>query len=63
MPRVSVIVTCYRQGRYVGDCLDSIAAQTYRDFELLVYDDESGDDPLWSCRPGWTGPTSRPGWS
>jgi glycosyltransferase involved in cell wall biosynthesis len=44
VPRVSVIVTCYRQGRYVGDCLDSIAAQTYRDFELLVYDDESGDD-------------------
>ena len=44
MPRVSVIVTTYNSGRYVGETLASVAAQTFRDFEVVVADDGSSDD-------------------
>jgi glycosyltransferase involved in cell wall biosynthesis len=38
-----VIVTCYQQAPYVVECLDAVAAQTFRDLELLVCDDDSQD--------------------
>lgn len=42
-PRVSVIVPLYNKARHVRRALDSIAAQTFRDFELIVVDDGSTD--------------------
>ena len=35
MPRLSVVVPFYNVGEYIGDCLDSIARQTYADFEVM----------------------------
>lgn len=43
-PRVSIVVTCFEQGRWVVECLDGIRAQTFRDWELVIVDDVSGDD-------------------
>jgi glycosyltransferase involved in cell wall biosynthesis len=50
MPRISVIVTTYNSGRYVGETLASVAAQTFRDFEVVVADDGSSDDTLEIAR-------------
>ncbi len=43
-PRVGVIVTSYNYGRYLGQALDSLVAQTWTDFEVLIIDDGSTDD-------------------
>lgn len=42
-PRVSVIVPLYNKGAFVRRALDSIAAQTFADFEAIVVDDGSTD--------------------
>jgi glycosyltransferase involved in cell wall biosynthesis len=43
-PRVSVITCTYNGARHVRTAIDSILAQTYPDFELLVIDDGSADN-------------------
>jgi glycosyltransferase involved in cell wall biosynthesis len=43
-PRIAVVVPCYNHGAYLPDALASVAAQTFRDFEVVVVDDGS-DDP------------------
>ncbi|KAH9100369.1 hypothetical protein LEN26_015890 [Aphanomyces euteiches] len=43
-PLVSVILPAYNESRFIIAALDSLAAQTYRNFEVLVLDDCSTDD-------------------
>lgn len=42
-PPISLIITVYNQERYLGAAIESVLAQTRQDFELLVWDDGSGD--------------------
>jgi glycosyltransferase involved in cell wall biosynthesis len=42
-PKVSIIVPIYKAENYLGRCIDSILAQTFTDFELLLIDDGSPD--------------------
>ena len=43
MPAVSIIVPVYRVERYLSQCLDSILAQTFKDYELILVNDGSPD--------------------
>ena len=42
-PEISVIVPVYNVAPYLAACLDSILAQTFCDFELILVDDGSTD--------------------
>src|SRR5215207_9882789 len=42
-PRVSVIVPVFNRVKLVGRALDSVAAQTFQDYEVIVVDDGSTD--------------------
>jgi len=42
-PSVTVIALCFNHSRFLHECLNSIAAQTFKDFQLIVTDDCSKD--------------------
>lgn len=41
--RFSVVIPCYNQGRFLTDCLESLAYQTLPPWEVIVVDDGSTD--------------------
>lgn len=43
MPLISILVPVYKVEDYLRECVDSILAQTFRDFELVLVDDGSPD--------------------
>ena len=46
---ISVIVPVYNTKEYLSDCIESILAQTCRDFELILIDDGSTDGSGGVC--------------
>lgn len=45
-PVVSVVMPIYNAGRYLRPAVESVLAQTFRDFELVAVDDGSKDESL-----------------
>jgi GT2 family glycosyltransferase len=43
-PRVSVMIPAFNRARLLGEAIDSVLAQTYDDYEIIVVDDESSED-------------------
>ena len=46
----SIIIPVYNAEHYLPQCLDSIAQQTFRDFEVLLIDDASEDQSSEICK-------------
>lgn len=44
MPRATIVIPCYNYGRFLRECVDSVLAQTFEDWEAIVIDDASVDE-------------------
>ena len=42
-PKVSVIIPCYKQAHFLAESVESVVAQTYRDWECIIVNDGSPD--------------------
>lgn len=42
-PKITVLLSVYNDEKYIGEAIDSILSQTFKDFELLIIDDSSTD--------------------
>ena len=49
LPKVSVIVPVYKVEKYLPECIESVLAQTFTDFELILVDDGSPDNSGKIC--------------
>ena len=43
-PLVSIIIPCYNAAPYVAETIESIIAQTYTNWECIIFDDRSTDN-------------------
>lgn len=43
-PTVSFVVPCYKLARFLPECVDSILAQSYKNIEIIILDDQSPDN-------------------
>lgn len=49
MAKISIIVPVYNTAKYLHSCIESVLAQTFTDWELLLIDDGSTDDSAIIC--------------
>ena len=50
-PSISVLIPSYRQARFLPEALESVLAQDWKDREILVADDASGDETAEVIEP------------
>ena len=46
MPKISIITTTYKHQDFITETIESVLSQTYKDWELLIWDD-SPDNKTW----------------
>ena len=45
-PLVSVLIANYNSSSYIQDCINSLNSQTYKNLEIIFFDDNSSDNSL-----------------
>lgn len=50
MPQISIIVPVYNTENFVGECIESLLAQTLHDIEIILVDDGSTDNSCEVCQ-------------
>ena len=43
MPKVSIILTSFNHSKFIRESIESVLNQTFKDFELIIWDDASSD--------------------
>ena len=46
MPRISVVIPVYNVGKYIENSMKSVCYQTFRDFEVILVDNNTPDDSI-----------------
>lgn len=46
LPKVSIVCRTYNHAKFIGYAINSVLAQTFQDFELVISDDCSSDDTV-----------------
>ncbi len=49
-PEISVVIPMHNVEKYIARCIESVLAQTFQDFELIIVDDGSTDGCLKICK-------------
>ena len=49
LPLISVVIPVYNAEKYLKECVDSVLAQTYSNYEILLIDDGSADNSPEIC--------------
>ncbi len=44
--KASIIIDNYNNAKFIGDCVNSINSQTYKDIEIIFFDDNSKDNSI-----------------
>ncbi|MDR0307887.1 MAG: glycosyltransferase [Chitinispirillales bacterium] len=45
-PLISIITPCYNSEKYIAEAIESVLAQTYKNWEMIIIDDYSSDNSL-----------------
>ena len=53
-PNISIIIPVYNVEAYLADCLDSILAQTFESFEVILVDRSEERRVGKECRSRWS---------
>ena len=46
LPQITIITTSYNYGEYISQTIESVLAQTFSDWELIIVDDASTDNSI-----------------
>lgn len=49
-PLITVVIPCYKHSQFLRDALDSVVAQTFADWEVLVVDDGNAEVEAWDIK-------------